>query len=159
MQTNDFPTLCHAGQLDYTAAEFRLSDSLESPRGDNQRVYLFADAYDRIMRLDPGKCLDLSTISIAPDYRGGRVYAKLITRTMTRTWETPPSRYGFLVVDAGYCRRLQAKKLPLEDLGPPVMYWGSLSIPVIIDSYTLPKGFQKLLIFLYRMKGYLGLKE
>ena len=159
MQKNDFPTLCHARRLDYTAAEFQLSESLESPGGDNQSVYLFADTYDRIMHLDPGKCLDLSTISIALNHRGGNVYSKLITRTMTRTWETPPSRYGFLVVDAGYCRKLQTQKLPLEDLGPPVMYWGSRSIPVIIDSYNLPQGFYKLLIFFYRIKGYLGLRN
>ena len=159
MQKQWFPTLCHARRLDYTSTEFRHDESLRLPKGDNRSVYLFADAYDRIMRLDPRKCIDLSTISIASNCRGGNVSAKLITRTMTRTWETPPARYGFLVVDSGYCRKNQSRNIPLEDLGPPVMYWGSHSIPVIIDSYTLLKGFHKLFLLFYRAKGYVGLRE
>jgi len=153
-----FPSLCHARRLDYTFAQYRHDKSLKSPEGDNRSTYLFADAYDRIMRLDPGKCIDLSSIAISSSCRGSDVFAKLITRTMTRTWESPPARYGLLVVDSGYCRKMQ-RKLPIEDLGPPVMYWGSHSIPVIIDSCAIPKGLHKLFLFLYRAKGYLGLRE
>jgi len=80
-------------------------------------------------------------------------------RTVTRVWEQPPLRYCFGAPDHKYYSRYKDKGLPITELGPSVHYWGSPTIPILIDLNRALKGIQKIIIFIYRLKGYFGMRN
>jgi hypothetical protein len=152
-----FPTLLHARLLDFSSREALDNQRLKPPSEETQYVWLYSDQNDRISKLDPRRCIDLATMAILPDWRDGKTSKALTTAVLLRGWEKPPVRYALGVMDEPFFLKAIERNLPFEALGPSVMYDGSLSIPVLIDSYKIPRGFQKLILLLYRIKGHLKL--
>jgi hypothetical protein len=74
-----------------------------------------------------------------------------------KAWEQPPIKYCFLAADCEVIHKYRERIPQLVELGPPVMYWGSKTIPILANVYQLPKGIQKILILVYRIKGYIQL--
>jgi hypothetical protein len=150
-----FPTLLHANLLDFSSRDAPDNLRLMPPSEEIQCIWLYSDQNDRISKLDPRRCIDLATMAILPRWRDGKTSKALTTGVLLRGWEKPPIRYALGVMDESFFRKAIERNLPFEALGPSVMYEGSPTIPVLIDSYKIPKGFQKLILFLYRIKGHL----
>jgi hypothetical protein len=150
-----FPTLLDAKLLDFPSHEAVNDPKLIPHSEDIQSLWLYSDQYDRIAKLDPRKCIDLATMAILPSRRDGKTSKALITGVLLRGWENPPVRYALGAMDEIFFKKANERNLPFEALGPSVMYLGSPTLPVLVDSYKIPKGFQKLLIPLYRLKGHL----
>ena len=150
-----FPTLLDARTLDFSTREAYENPKFIPPEEDIQCLWLYSDQYDRITKLDPRKCLDIATMAILPRWRDAKTSKNLTTGVLLRGWEKPPLRYAFGAMDEIFFKKAKERNLPFEALGPSVMYLGSPTIPVLVDSYKIPKGFQKLLIPLYRGRGHL----
>lgn len=125
-----FPTIDHA-------------DELEIPTGSLKKV----------MVMDPGRCFDMATMAIPRQKRDGKALKALTTAIAIRVWEQPRLRYGFAAIDTTFYRKLKERRLPFVDLGPSAMYKGSMSTAAMIDSFQVPRGFQKLFIPLAKFRG------
>ncbi len=152
---DQFPTLFHAKRLNYSSRESFGDLKLKPPSQNGKTLWLYSDKYDQVMKLDPHACIDLTSIAVIPNRRDGRISKVITLAVLLRSWEQPPIRYGFGVVDELFLKKIIERNLPFDELGPSVMYWGSPSIPTLVDSFKIPKGFQKLLIPAYRLKGHL----
>ena len=153
-----FPTLRNARKIGYSSWAASENSSLKVPFENNNVLWLFSDRYDQVMKLNPSHCIDLATIAISSEGRRMKAIYAINARAVTRVWEQPPLRYSLLAVDHGVYCRYKAKGLPITELGPPVLYWGSLTVPILIDFNQIPTGIQKIMIFLYQLKGYIGIK-
>ncbi|UCH21444.1 MAG: hypothetical protein JSU83_23600 [Deltaproteobacteria bacterium] len=151
------PTLRQARRLEYSHQDALANTSLKPPFEDNQTLWLYADAYDLAMHLNPKKCYDWATVGVTQQGQERKVINGIFARAVTRTWAQPPLRYCFIAVDNEVYSRYKAKESKILTLGPSVMYWGSPTVPILIDFHKIAKGIQKLLIPVYRLKGYLGL--
>ena len=150
-----FPTLFHAKRLNYSSREAFDDTKLTSLGEDNKTLWLYSDEYDRVMKLDPRACIDLASIAVIPSRRDGEIPKVITIAVLLRSWERPPIRYGFGAVDEIFLKKIIERNLPFEALGPSVMYWGSPCVATLVDSFKIPRGFQRLLIPVYRLKGYL----
>ena len=150
-----FPTLQDAKLLDIPSHEAINDPKLIPPSEAIHNLWLYPDQYDRISKLDSRKCIDLATMAILPRWRDGKTSKALTTGVLLRGWESPPVRYAFGAMDESFFKKAKERNLPFVALGPSVMYLGSPTIPVWVDSYGIPKGFQKLILLLYRIKGHL----
>ncbi len=117
-----------------------------------QELNVFPDRERYLESLDPRKVVDLTTMAIDRHERDVRVYRALITRTIRRIWETN-RRHVLACIDTPFYRKLQRRALDFEDLGPSTYYWGSPTTACILDTYSIPKGAERLLIPCCRIKG------
>jgi hypothetical protein len=150
-----FPTLHHAKRLEYDSNESQQDSKLKPPYEDNETLWLYADIYDWLMSCDPRKFVDWAAMAVTKEGRDIRATANLLGRAVKRAWGQPPIQYCFVAADLEIAKRYKEKIPQIVDLGPPVMYWGSITMPFLVNMYQLPKGLQKLLIFVYRIKGYM----
>ena len=127
-----FPTIDHAEELEF-----------------------FPESLKRVLAMDPGRCFDITTMAIPRGNRDGNTSKALITAIMIRVLEQPRLRYGFATIDTLFYRKLKKRRLPFVDLGPSVMYMGSMSTAATIDSFRGARGLQKLLIPFLKIRGYL----
>ena len=104
--------------------------------------------------LDPRKTVDFSSTAVVRKARRTRALQAIFTRTILRIWETE-RRFGLACVDTPLYRKYKARALDFRDLGPSTFYWGSPTTAAIIDTYSIPKGKDRLLIPLCRVKGLL----
>ncbi len=153
-----FPTLLHAKRLNYSYQEALSDPKLKPPYENNQSLWLYSNHYDRVLKLDPRKCIDIAAMAIIPSRRDGNISKILVTGVLLRGWEQSPIRYAIAAADETFYKKIKERNLPFEALGPSIMYWGSPTIPTLVDSFEIPKGFQRLLIPFYRLRGYLNLR-
>jgi len=125
-----FPTLDHAREL----------------RIDPRRLV-------KLMAMDPRRFIDIATMAVPAEGRDGRASRALITGLMRYVWGTAPLRYVLAAVDAVFYGKLKARGLPFEDLGPPVLYWGSPSTATFADARRISWGFGILLSSYDRLRG------
>jgi hypothetical protein len=149
-----FPTLHHAKRLDYNSNDSQQDSKLKPPYEDNETLWLYADIHDWLMSCDPRKFVDWAAMAVTKEGRDIKATANLLARAVKRAWGQPPIKYCFVAADLDIAIRYKEKIPQIVDLGPPVMYWGSKTMPFLVDLYQLPKGLQKLLILVYRIKGY-----
>ena len=154
-----FPTLYHANKLDYTSNEALHDSKLKPPYEDNKTLWLYADIFDWLMKCDPRKFVDWAAIAVTQEGRDLKAADGMIGGAVKRAWEQPPIKYCLIAADWELIKS-KKKRIPqimsqIVDLGPPVMYWGSKTMPFLVDLYQLPKGILKLLIVVYRIKGYM----
>lgn len=105
----------------------------------------------KLLQLDPGSVIDLAAMAISRKHRDSRVSRALIARFIIealrlvfeqqkRAGNRPQLRYILAAADERVYRRFLARSfpligmLPIESLGKPVMYWGSLTVPIILDA-------------------------
>ena len=131
MREGLFPTYDHRGEL---------------------KVY--PDMEARMKSLDPRKTVDFTSIVVAREARISRTFQAIITRTLRRMWETE-RRYGLGCTDTPLYRKYKVRGLCFRDLGPSTFYWGSLTTAAMIDSYSVPRGVDRLIIPKCRAKGIL----
>jgi hypothetical protein len=62
-------------------------------------------------------------------------------------------RYAIATIDSPFYEKLKQRNLPWEDLGRPVVYWGSETSPALIDGYQLFNGLGKAAIPFFRIRG------
>jgi hypothetical protein len=115
---------------------------------------VFSEMKSFLASLDPRKTVDFSTMAVTPEARNSRASQAIITRTIQRIWETE-RRFGLACIDTPFYRKLKARALDFRDLGPSTFYWGSPTTATILDTYSVPKGKDRLVIPLCRAKGLL----
>lgn len=155
IKKESFPTLNHAKRLDYNSNESQQGSKLKPPYEDNETLWLYADIYDWLMSCDPRKFVDWAAMAVTKEGRDIKATANLLGRAVRRAWGQPPIKYCFVAADLDIAKRYKEKIPQIVDLGPPVQYWGSKTLPFLVNLYQLPKGLQKLLILVYRIKGYM----
>lgn len=158
MKKDVFPTLQHSKRLDYSSNEAILDPSLIPPFEDNKTLWLYSDKYDEAMRINPLRCVDLATIAVSEEGRNLKASIAIIRRMITRIWEQHPIRYAFVAMDTEVYDKWKVRDVPHgvhTPLGPSVQYWGSPTTPILMDSFLYPRGIQKIVILLYRLKGFL----
>ena len=144
-------------RLDYTLNDFLHDSTLKPPYEDNETLWLYADKFDRLMACDPRKFVDWAAMAVTEKGRDIKATASLLAAAGKKVLEQPPIKYCFLAVDCEVIQKYKERIPQIVDLGPPSMYWGSKTIPILANVYQLPKGIQKLLILVYRIKGYVQL--
>jgi hypothetical protein len=155
IKKESFPTLHHAKRLDYNSNESQQDYRLKPPYEDNETLWLYADIYDWLMSCDPRKFVDWAAMAVTKEGSDIKATANLLGRAVKRAWGQPPIKYCFVAADLHIAKRYKEKIPQIVDLGPPVIYWGSKTLPFLVDLYQLPKGVQKLLILVYRIKRYM----
>jgi hypothetical protein len=158
MKTDLFPTLQHSKKLGYTSYDAAIDLSLSPPFTDNDTLWLFSDKYDEVMKISPSKCVDLATIAVSEEGRNQKASVAVIARMITRIWEQYPIRYAFVAMDTEVYNRWKERDVPPGvhiPLGPSVQYWGSPTTPILMDSFFYPRGLQKVVIPLFRMRGFI----
>jgi len=152
-----FPTIQEAKILSYSSEDVLADKSLRPPFEDNKTLWLFANKYADVLSMHPKQCFDMSTGSVTEKGKRLKAVVAMASRTITRAWEQPPIRYALLALDSDAYDKWSALVPPkaFSVLGPMVQYWGSPTIPLMVDLFLLPQGGLKLLIPFYRLKGYL----
>jgi hypothetical protein len=152
-----FPTIQGARPLSYSSEDLLADKSLRPPFEDNKTLWLFADKYADVLAMHPKQFLEMATGSVTEKGRRLKAVVAMASRTITRAWEQPPIRYALLALDTEAYNKWSLLVPPkaFSVLGPTVQYWGSPTIPLMVDLLLLPKGGLKLLIPFYRLKGYL----
>jgi hypothetical protein len=160
MHKEMFPTTRSARRLSYSSGDVLAHKTLRPPFEDNKTLWLFADKYTDLLAMHPKRCFDMATGSITEEGRRLKAAVAMASRTMMRAWEQPPIRYALLALDIDTYQKWSVVAPPraLTPLGPTVQYWGSPTIPFLVDAFLLPKGALKLFILFHRLKGYLHLK-
>jgi hypothetical protein len=118
-----------------------------------EELRIVPEKLSRIMAMNPRRFIDISTMTISKEKRDARASKALITRIMTHAWEKGKIRYALAGIDTAFYDKLKARNLPFEDIGPSVPFWGSPTTAAFIDSYRIPKGFLKLVIAYYVVRG------
>jgi hypothetical protein len=93
-------------------------------------------------------------MAIPTEARDAKVSRALIAMSMKHVWGTPPLRYALTAIDTVFYKKLKARELPFEDLGPSVPYWGSPSTATFADSYRVLRGAWKLVTACYVLRGW-----
>lgn len=162
MKKDSFPTLRHSRKLDYSSYDAMVDLSLIPPFEDNETLWLYADKYDDVKKINPSRCVDLATIAVSEEGRNQKASIAIITRMITRIWEQPPIRYAFVAMDTEVYNKWKVRNVPHgvhTPLGPSAQYWGSSTTPILMDSFLYPRGIQKIIILLFRLKGYFKLTK
>ncbi|MFW5983153.1 MAG: hypothetical protein ACOCQ4_01535 [bacterium] len=120
----------------------------------DDKLLIYEDQYEKMMKLDPRKTVDMCSAAILKEHRTGDVSKALFSKVLTSALEMPPIRHGLGVPDTRWYEKIVERGYPLEPLGPSTFYWGSESTPIYVDFFAVPKGIQKLAIPIYRTKGY-----
>jgi len=107
----------------------------------------------RALAINPKRCFEIATMAIDKEKRDGTASKALISAIMMRVLEQPRLRYGFAAIDSPFYHKLKQRRLPFTDLGPSVMYMGSMSTAAMVDSFRV-RGLQKLLIPILKILGY-----
>lgn len=149
MHPSYFPTLACARRLDHST-EFPAYIPGQKSK-ENQTLFFYPKAYDNILKLPARRCLDAATIAIVPEKRGTKTWAKITSRTLTFAWEHS-IRYLMLASDSRVFAKLIFRGLPFKPIGPVTEYWGSPTIPALLDTYNVPKGLGKILIPALKLK-------
>ncbi len=116
-----------------------------------KKLGISEDKMEMLMKLNPKKVVDTSSMAIGEKYRDYVSSNLLWMRMFTRAWELG-IRYGVAAIDTSFFLKLK-KRFPCEEMGPPKMYWGSYTTPTFIDSYKFAKGIKRLGVYGYRVKG------
>ncbi len=162
MKKEMFPTLHDAKVLHYTSHDAVNDASLKPPYEDNKTLWLYLDKFDEALALNPSRCIDMATLAVSEEGRRLKASIAIISRMISRIWEQPPIRYAFVAMDTEVYDRWKVRDVPHgvhKPLGPSVKYWGSPTTPILMDSFMYPRGFRKLVIILFRLKGYLKLSK
>ena len=77
---------------------------------------------------------------------------------MLDSWTHGFVRYAFMATDTPFYKKLAKRGLPIEELGPSTMYWGSPTIATLIDSFQIPKGLQKIILPLCYIKSKINMR-
>ncbi len=115
-------------------------------------LHVFPAMEKYLESLDPKKTVDMSTMAIASDVRDAETSKAIITRTFQRIWETE-RRHALACIDTPFYRKLKSRALDFQDLGPSTYYWGSPTTASVLDTYSVPKGMNRLFIPYWRAKG------
>jgi len=125
----------------------------------HEKLRFFPGKLDECMAMDPRKCIDIAAMVTVPKFRRNAKASKsIITRAMIRMWERHPVRYAFAAIDTPFYERLKRRDLPWVDLSESTMYWGSMTTAGVVDSFRIPKGWQKAAFLYYRAKGFISRK-
>jgi len=122
----------------------------------HEKLRFFPGKLDDCMAMDPRQCIDIAAMVTVPKFRRNAKASKsIITRVMTRVWGQHPLRYAFAAIDTPFYEKLKRRDLPWLDLSESAMYWGSMTTAGVIDSFKIPKGWQKMVIPFFRTKGWI----
>lgn len=86
----------------------------------------------KLMSIDPCNCMDLSSIAIRRKYRATDTGVILSEYCLKYK---PEIQYILAAIDSRIHQILKRYLLVMQELGPPVYYWGSLTTAVLIDRY------------------------
>lgn len=162
MKKEMFPTLHDARKLSYSSHDAINYPSLRPPFEDNKTLWLYSDKFSEALVLNPSRCIDMATIAVSEEGRKLKASIAIISRMITRIWEQPPIRYAFVAMDTEVYDKWKVRDVPHGvhiPLGPSVKYNGSPTTPILMDSFMYPMGIRKLIILLFRLKGYLKLTK
>jgi hypothetical protein len=89
-------------------------------------------ATDLLHSADQHRIVEVGTMVIDPDFRGGNTYAQLFQKAfeyavMSRV------HYALSTIDEGFFHRLLKRGLPFREMGETRHYMGSNTVPAIID--------------------------
>lgn len=87
---------------------------------------------NRLMAIDPRNCMDLSSIAIRRNHRATDT-GVILTEYCLKC--RPEIQYILAAIDSRIHQVLKKYLLIMQELGPPVYYWGSLTTAVLIDRY------------------------
>ncbi|MCG8615856.1 MAG: hypothetical protein MI802_06535 [Desulfobacterales bacterium] len=124
-------------------------------REGKQTLFFYPEAWENILKIPARRCLDAATMAVAPEQRDTKAWGTITSRTLTFAWEHS-IRYLMLAADSRVFEKLLHRGLPFAPLGPAVEYWGSPTIPALLDTYRVPGGLARLLIPAVKLKKRIG---
>ncbi len=89
-------------------------------------------ALETLGRTESEKVVEVGTMVIHPDFRGGEAYMQLFRKAFEFA-VLKRFRYAVSTIDAGFFHRLLTRGLPFSAMGESMYYMGSETVPAIID--------------------------
>jgi hypothetical protein len=150
----DRRTLSGVVRLVYAPLARRMGPGLFPTIDHAEELGIPTGILNRILAMNPRRCFDIATMAVSREDRDGRASKALIGAILVRVLGLPRLRHCFATIDTSFYRKLKERRLPFEDLGPSAMFMGSMSTAAMIDVFRIPRGLQKLLIPLLKIRGY-----
>jgi hypothetical protein len=116
----------------HSTDESRMKKGLFPTIDASDRLKISVEKRNRLMSIDPRNCMDLSSIAIRRQHRGTDTGAILSEYCLKCK---PEIQYILAAIDSRIHKVLKRYLLVMQELGPPVYYWGSLTTAVLIDRY------------------------
>lgn len=115
------------------------------------QIEFYPDMLKTVLDIQPQSVLDLAAMAILKEHRCSRISRALIAGFITSALgmvlsrkrdqpQTPQPRYILAAADERVYDRFINRsfpmmgKLPIEGLGKPTMYWGSVTVPIMLDA-------------------------
>ncbi len=89
-------------------------------------------ATDLLRSADQRRIVEVGTMVILPEYRGGSTYAQLFRKAFEYA-VLSRVHYALATIDEGFYHRLIKRGLPFREMGETRYYMGSYTVPAIID--------------------------
>lgn len=93
---------------------------------------LRAWARDLMAGADPRSVVEVGTMVIHPEYRGGDAYMQLFSKSFEFAL-LKRFRYAVSTIDAAFYNRLRKRGVPFQEMGESRHYMGSETVPALID--------------------------
>jgi hypothetical protein len=139
LENRDYPEFVHfVARVDgRTIGALRLVTDAR-PRHDVFRLGSFRHfsvqkwATDLLRSADQRRIVEVGTMVIDPEYRGGDAYAQLFQKAFEYA-VLARVHYALATIDEGFYHRLLKRGLPFREMGETRYYMGSHTVPAIID--------------------------
>jgi len=89
-------------------------------------------ATDLLHAADQRRVVEVGTMVIDPEYRGGNTYAQLFQKAFEYA-VLSRVHYALATIDEGFYHRLLKRGLPFREMGETRYYMGSYTVPAMID--------------------------
>ena len=89
-------------------------------------------ATDLLQRADQRRVVEVGTMVIDPEFRGGNTYVQLFQKAFEYAVLTRV-HYALSTIDEGFFNRLIKRGLPFREMGERSFYMGSWTVPAMID--------------------------
>lgn len=154
MREDIFPTIDSAFVIPRDFDVEAYNKNAKENRADG-KLLIYEDQYEKLMKLDPRKTIDMCSAAILKEHRTGEISKALFAKVLTSALEKPPVKHGIGVPDTRWYEKVVERGYPIEPLGPSIFYWGSHSTPIYVDFFDVPKGVQKAIIPACRAAGHM----
>jgi len=139
LENRDYPEFVHfvARADGKTIGALRLVTDAK-PRYDVFRLGSFRHfsiqewAIDLLHSADQRRIVEVGTMVIDPEYRGGNTYAQLFQKAFEYT-VLSRVHFALATIDEGFYHRLLKRGLPFREMGETRYYMGSHTVPALID--------------------------
>ncbi|MFA7691337.1 MAG: hypothetical protein GX117_07185 [Candidatus Hydrogenedentes bacterium] len=93
------------------------------------QIWPWADSLLR--EVDTDRLMQIGTMVIRPEFRGGTVRQALIQR-LTEIFVEAGTRFAMATIDEHFYKNLRTRNIPLVPMGDTLFYMGSSTVPVMV---------------------------